>query len=57
MKIKYLNIMKEYHSVKETSVYHNNRNCVVGNNIETENVRPGKGGKRLCTRCKELNKK
>lgn len=49
--------MSDYHSAKETSVYHNNPNCTVGNNIEKENYRTGKGGKRLCATCKALNKK
>ncbi|MBI5310750.1 MAG: hypothetical protein HZB14_06975 [Actinobacteria bacterium] len=36
-------------------VYHNNDECSEGNNIETENLQPGTGGKRLCSKCAELN--
>lgn len=50
--------MKEWHSKKRgTEVYHNNRKCTTGNNIESENLRSGSGGKRLCSECKRLNKK
>lgn len=49
--------MKEYHSTKQTNVYHNNPKCYLGNNIEEENKVPGKGGKNLCSVCKKLNKK
>lgn len=44
---------KEWHSVGQ-DVYHNNRTCTEGNNIEPWNARPGSGGKRLCNRCSEL---
>lgn len=44
---------KEWHSVWQ-DVYHDNRTCTEGNNIEPWNVRPGNGGKRLCNRCAEL---
>lgn len=43
-----------WHSVKE-DVYHNNTNCNTGNNIERENLRPGTGGKRLCSECARLS--
>ncbi len=43
-----------WHSV-EGDVYHNNRNCTAGNNIETENYRSGTGGKPLCKECARLN--
>lgn len=46
--------MKEWHSIK-TDVYHNNRKCHLGNNIERENVRSGRGGRKLCAECKRLN--
>ncbi len=50
--------MNEYHSIKkEAKVYHIDPNCIVGNNIETENWRKGTGGKDLCSRCKKPNKK
>jgi hypothetical protein len=39
----------------EGDVYHNNRNCTTGNNIETENYRSGTGGKPLCKECARLN--
>lgn len=42
-----------FHSVKQT-VYHNNSSCTEGNNIEKENLRPGTGGKPLCSRCSKL---
>jgi len=44
----------EYYSIKGTKVYHNNDEYTVGNNIEPENRRKGKGtGRTLCKRCKE----
>lgn len=51
--------MSEWHSkLSQVEVYHNNRKCTKGNNIESENRRPGKGGKRkLCSECAELNRK
>lgn len=46
---------KEWHSILR-EVYHNNRSCTEGNNIEAWYLHPGTGGKRLCRRCKKLNK-
>ena len=43
-----------WHSVKQPK-HHNNTNCNTGNNIETENLRQGTGGKPLCEECKRLN--
>ena len=43
-----------WHSIRQ-SVYHNNTNCNTGNNIETENLRQGNGGKPLCQECAGLN--
>lgn len=42
------------HSTK-SEVYHDNGVCAARNNIEPENRRPGKGGRRHCDRCAELN--
>lgn len=42
-----------WHSIKQ-DVYHNDTNCNTGNNIETENLRSGTGGKRLCAECARL---
>jgi len=42
-----------WHSVK-ADVHHNNDECHTGNNIESENVRQGTGGKRLCDTCEGL---
>lgn len=42
-----------WHSIK-ADVYHECTNCNTGNNIETENRRPGTGGKRQCDECKRL---
>jgi len=36
-------------------VYHNNKECNTGNNIEKENRREGTGGKKLCKECQRLN--
>lgn len=47
--------MDEWHTSKNTSVYHNNTECTEGNNIEPENYIKGKGGYNLCTKCKNLN--
>jgi hypothetical protein len=44
-----------WHSIKQT-VHHNNTNCNTGNNIETENLRRGDGGKPLCKECADLNR-
>ena len=40
----------------KADVYHNNTECNTGNNIETENVRSGTGGKPLCKECAGLNR-
>ncbi len=44
-----------WHSTKQ-EVYHNNTECNTGNNIESENLRQGTGGKRLCQECADLNR-
>jgi hypothetical protein len=44
-----------WHSIK-ADVHHDNTNCNTGNNIETENIRQGTGGKPLCKDCSELDK-
>jgi hypothetical protein len=51
--------MAEWHSkLPGTEVYHNNRKCTIGNNIERKNFVSGRGGKRrLCEECKRLNQK
>lgn len=41
---------------KDIKAYHNNSKCTEGNNIERENLKRGTGGRRLCERCKKLNK-
>ena len=43
-----------WHSVRQ-DVYHNNRACTEGNNIERRYLLAGSGGKRLCRRCESLN--
>lgn len=42
-----------WHSV-DSDVYHDNRDCKTGNNIETANIRPGTGGRRHCEECARL---
>jgi hypothetical protein len=42
-----------WHSVKST-VHHVCTNCNTGNNIESENLRQGDGGKPMCEECKHL---
>lgn len=42
-----------WHSVKQ-SVHHNNTECNTGNNIESENLLQGTGGKPLCKECASL---
>ena len=37
-----------------SAVYHDNSRCTEGNNIEARNKKAGTGGKRKCSRCKEL---
>lgn len=43
-----------WYSVKQ-SVYHNNSRCKTGNNIDSEHVRQGTGGKPLCEECRRHN--
>lgn len=43
-----------WHSIKQ-DVHHNNTECNTGNNIETENLRSGTGGKPLCKECERCN--
>ena len=45
-----------FHTKKRTKVYHDNNECTLGDNIQPENCIHGKGDKRLCTKCKKLNK-
>lgn len=45
-----------YSKRKNLKVYHNNNKCTEGNNIERENLKQGTGGRRLCERCKKLNR-
>lgn len=48
--------MREWHSILPgIEVYHNNRSCTLGDNITPKNVRPGRGGKRLCAQCATRN--
>lgn len=48
--------VKPRHSVKPNrEVYHDESSCTERNNIEKENVRPGKGGKRKCSKCKKIS--
>ena len=48
-------IVNPWYSIREgTEVYHNNTTCTEGNNIEPYNVERGKGNKRQCEKCKEL---
>ena len=42
-----------WHSIK-SGVYHVCSNCSTGNNIESENKRPGTGSKPLCSECRRL---
>ena len=46
-------IKPAWHSIKQF-VYHNNSLCNTGNNIESENLRVGTGGKPLCRECANL---
>lgn len=47
---------KEWHTDEDTEVYHNNKDCNTGNNIEDENYVSGKGGNRLCSECARNNR-
>lgn len=42
---------KPWHA-KDSKVYHNDKKCTEGNNIEKRNLRPGTGGNRKCKNCK-----
>ncbi len=44
-----------WHSIKQ-SVHHDNTECNTGNNIESENLRQGTGGKPLCQECARLDR-
>ncbi len=43
-----------WHS-RHSKFYHNNYDCEQGRNIDTWNVRPGTGGKKLCRICEALS--
>ncbi|MDD5109414.1 MAG: hypothetical protein PHC29_07975 [Candidatus Omnitrophica bacterium] len=43
-----------YHS-EHSEVYHKHKKCVLGNNIEQDNVKQGPA-KKLCEHCKEIDK-
>ena len=55
--------MAVFHSVNETKkpvdkrVHHNNDKCPSGYDIPKQERIPGAGGYRLCTHCKNLNRK
>jgi hypothetical protein len=49
-------LLTSWHSTRVgETVYHNNRACTEGNNIESYYLSWGTGGKRLCSRCASLN--
>jgi hypothetical protein len=43
-----------WHSI-HSGVYHNNTGCNTGNNIDSNDLRQGTGGKPLCQECNGLN--
>lgn len=49
-----MGLVASFHSKLETSVYHNQSECTVGNNIESYNKVAGTGGGRLCSRCSDI---
>jgi len=49
------NKCEPYHSV-DSKVYHIYKDCSVGNNIEKDKLRPGKGKNRLCENCDKMKK-
>ena len=50
-------LVRSYYSTrKDLKVYHNNDKCTEGNNIERKNLKLGIAGRRLCERCKKLNR-
>jgi hypothetical protein len=46
-----------FHSTQvwQRTVYHNDKRCTEGNNIEAHNRRPGTGGRTLCDHCGRLH--
>jgi hypothetical protein len=49
--------VNSFYSIREDlKVYHNNNKCTEGNNIEPKNFKHGTAGRRLCERCKKLNR-
>ena len=44
-----------YSTESDERVYHNNTKCTKRNNIEMCNMRVGRGGKKLCEECRQLN--
>ena len=45
-----------WHS-KTSNVYHNNSDCNVGRTIQQKDRLQGTGGKPLCQKCSDLNRK
>ena len=43
--------MSSWHSSKDGDVYHTSYHCRHSNDIEPENIMPGRGGKDPCSRC------
>ena len=48
-------LKEAWHSVRQ-DVFHNNRACTEGNNIERRYLSQGSGDKRLCQHCESLNR-
>ncbi|MDD5569303.1 MAG: hypothetical protein PHG23_02740 [Candidatus Pacebacteria bacterium] len=49
---------KNWHSSEpDSKVYHDNKDCNTGNNIERENLEKGTGGHRKCKECEHLDHK
>lgn len=46
--------VQAFHSSKNPGVYHISNKCTEGNNIETQNKKPGTGGGHLCKHCARL---
>ena len=47
--------INEHKKPAENRVHHNNRACASGRDIPHNERRPGTGGYRVCTHCKNLN--
>lgn len=49
-------MVREFHA-QGGKVWHDNPACTIGNNVESENLRDGRGGLKRCPECRKLARK